>query len=87
MKTVLVFKTSVLDNRSVKKLKPVLNKLVTKNGDWNFDLEDCDNILRVETQNLGALTISKLLRKNGFSCEELHWFFLTRPFNDLVYTF
>nr|WP_293301394.1 hypothetical protein [Allomuricauda sp.] len=72
MKTVLVFKTSVLDQKEVKRLKPKLNQLVNKNGEWNFDLEDCDNILRVETQNIGAVTISSLLQKNGFVCEELH---------------
>ncbi|RYC53109.1 hypothetical protein [Flagellimonas olearia] len=72
MKTVLVFKTSVLDQKGVKRLKPKLNQLVNKNGEWNFDLEDCDNILRVETKNIGALTISSLLQKNGFVCEELH---------------
>jgi len=72
MKTVLVFKTSVLDQKGVKRLKPKLNQLVNKNGEWNFDLEDCDNILRVETKNIGALTISSLLQKNGFICEELH---------------
>ncbi|KAB7531148.1 hypothetical protein F8C76_06540 [Flagellimonas olearia] len=72
MKTVLVFKTSVLDQKGVKRLKPKLNQLVNKNGEWNFDLEDCDNILRVETKNIGAFTISSLLQENGFVCEELH---------------
>ena len=72
MKNVLVFKTSVSGKSEVKKLKPLLNRLVNQHGYWNFDLEDCDNILRVETQSLSALTISSLLQKSGFSCEELH---------------
>lgn len=72
MKTVLVFKTSVLEEQQIRKLRPLLNKLVNRNGCWNFDLEDCDNILRVETQNLHACTISSLLEKNGYRCEELH---------------
>ncbi len=72
MKTVLVFKTSVLGKGHVKTLKPLLNQLIDKNGHWNFDLEDCDNILRVETQYVRAQNISTLLEKNGFSCEELH---------------
>ena len=69
--TVHVFKTSVKRESGVKKLSPTLNKLVDKNGCWNFDLEDCDNILRVETQNLNALVISSLLENKGFHCEEL----------------
>ena len=72
MKTVLVFKTSVLEEQQVRRLRPLLNQLVNRNGCWNFDLEDCDNILRVETQNLHARTISSLLEKNGYHCEELH---------------
>ncbi|MCR9226828.1 MAG: hypothetical protein NXH90_05375 [Flavobacteriaceae bacterium] len=56
----------------MKQLRPWLNRLVNKNGCWNFDLEDCDNILRVETKNLKAPMISLLLQNNGFHCEELH---------------
>lgn len=72
MKIVLVFKTSVTGEKEVHRLRPLLNKLVNRNGRWNFDLEDCDNILRVETQSLPAPSISSLLQSNGFSCEELH---------------
>lgn len=71
MKNVLVFKTSVTGKDEVKKLKPLLNRLVNQHGYWNFDLEDCDNILRVETQSLSAPVISSLLQKSGFRCEEL----------------
>jgi len=68
---VLVFKTSVSINNEVKQLRPLLNKLTKENGNWNFDLEDCDNILRVETQLLDADNISITLRNLGFYCEEL----------------
>jgi len=71
MKNILVFKTSVLGRAQVRVLGPLLNQLMDKNGRWNFDLEDCDNILRVETQRLEAATIARLLHKNGFHCEEL----------------
>ncbi|MBO0323598.1 hypothetical protein J0X14_14910 [Muricauda sp. CAU 1633] len=71
MKNVLVFKTSVTGKDEVKKLQPLLNRLVNQNGYWNFDLEDCDNILRVETQSLSAPIIASLLQKSGFNCEEL----------------
>jgi len=72
MKTILVFKTSVLAGSQVRKLGPMLNQLAGKEGRWNFDLEDCDNILRVEAQYLEATSIASLLHDNGFHCEELH---------------
>ncbi|MDO6602271.1 hypothetical protein Q4538_06010 [Arenibacter palladensis] len=72
MKEVLVFKTSINSKREVKVLKPDLNKLIANNGYWNFDLEDCDNILRVETQRVTATTITSLLKNHGFLCEELY---------------
>jgi hypothetical protein len=71
MKEVLVFKTSISNRREVKVLKPDLNKLIAKKGYWNFDLEDCDNILRVETHMVPAISITKLLNGHGFLCEEL----------------
>lgn len=71
MQTVLVFKTSVKEHDEVKQLRPLLNKLICQNGKWNFDLEDCDNILRVETQQLKPMHISATLQQLGFYCEEL----------------
>lgn len=71
MKTVLVFKTSVEGESHLRLLSPLLNELINSFGRWNFDLEDCDNILRVETHNPNAVEISFLLQKHGFFCEEL----------------
>ncbi len=71
MKTVLVFKTSVTRKKQIRRLRPLLNNLIEPNDYWNFDLEDCDNILRVETQQLGADIISTTLKTQGFFCEEL----------------
>lgn len=72
MKTVLVFKTSISNNEEVRKLNPLLNKLMKKNDVFNFDLEDCDNILRVETGHLQPESVLGLLSIYGFYCEELH---------------
>lgn len=70
MTEILVFKTNVNDKKSVKKLKPLLDNLLT-NSKWSFDLEDCDKVLRIETfAEISDLVIT-LLVKNGFSCEEL----------------
>lgn len=72
MKTVLVFKTSISSKKKVQNIKPLLNRLMDKNSFWNFDLEDGDNILRVETQTLKPSIICQTLHRYGFSCEELN---------------
>ena len=72
MKEVLVFRTSINSKREVNVLKPGLNRLIAKDGYWNFDLEDCDNILRFETPMVTATSITGLLNNHGFFCEELH---------------
>ncbi|MGB6152154.1 MAG: hypothetical protein WBG48_09190 [Pricia sp.] len=71
MENVLVFKTSVTKRNQVRRLRPLLNRIVDGDGEWNFDLEDCDHILRVEAHNLSAMTISSVFRMHGFYCEEL----------------
>tara|TARA_R110002049_G_scaffold251501_1_gene425848 strand:- start:310 stop:543 length:234 start_codon:yes stop_codon:yes gene_type:complete len=72
LKTVLVFKTSITNNEEIDKLQPILNRLMKTNDLWNFDLEDCDNILRVETNHLQPESVLGLLGMHGFYCEELH---------------
>lgn len=37
----------------------------------NFDLSDCDKVLRVEGDNMETLPIMLLVKENGFSCEVL----------------
>jgi hypothetical protein len=69
---VLVFKTSISKKNHIEKVKPLLNQLMDKNGYWNFDLEDCDNILRVVTKTLASTAICNVLINQGFLCEELH---------------
>ena len=71
METVLVFKTSIQHSKEVQLVKNNLDQLMNNNGTWNFDLEDCDNILRVETHTIPPETIRETLRMKGFSCEEL----------------
>lgn len=71
MKPVLVFKTSVTNNADVRILKPQLDKLIRQGERWNFDLEDCDNILRVESAVCNADQIKELVQVAGFVCEEL----------------
>lgn len=37
----------------------------------NVDLSDCDKVLRVEGDNIEALSIMILVKENGFRCELL----------------
>lgn len=71
MQTVLVFKTTVTNHNQVKQIRPVLDQLLSPPEKWTFDLEDCDNILRVVAQTLPADAIINTLNQAGFSCEEL----------------
>ena len=67
---VSVYKTNVNTKTKLRKVKPVLNRILL-NSKWNFDLEDCDKILRVESrESLSGLLISELC-KIGIHCEEL----------------
>ena len=67
---VYVFKTSVKFKKQIKQLAKELNKIVEIKK-WNFDLEDCDKILRIEATKLNPTKINNLLISFGFNCNEL----------------
>ncbi len=71
MKAVLVFKTSVTTSQKAGRIKPLLDKLMNEGEKWNFDLEDCDHILRVEAVCLQPAVIIQNLNNAGFLCVEL----------------
>lgn len=71
IKRVLVFKTSVAQYGEIEQLRPVLNRLIKPEEKWNFDLEDCDNILRVESAKLQVSTVQGALVNHGYHCTEL----------------
>ena len=68
-----IYKTSVATNKQVQQIKTLLNNLpvVTQ---WNFDLDDCDNILRIISKELQPQVICQLLQTEGFNCEPLESF-------------
>lgn len=68
---VLVFKTSVSSAAQVHVLQPLLDLMLAETGQWNFDLEDCDRILRVESATLVRERIKALLAGFGYVCVEL----------------
>ena len=53
-----------------KKLKPHIDA-VLPNAKWNFDLKDCDKILRIDSEENVVLEIIDLLNFHNYSCEEL----------------
>jgi cell fate (sporulation/competence/biofilm development) regulator YmcA (YheA/YmcA/DUF963 family) len=69
----IIFKTSVATQKQVGKLQSLLNALplITE---CNFDLDDCDNILRVISTDLQPQVICQLLRTEGFGCETMESF-------------
>ena len=67
---VYVFKTSVTTKVAIKKIAPALDELSFINK-WNFDLQDCDNILRIEATEFDTKIICGLLKSYGYSCVEL----------------
>ena len=67
---IYVFKTSVKTKSQAKSLKPHIDKLLPK-AKWNFDLGDCDRILRIDSEENVVFEIIGLLNIHKFYCEEL----------------
>jgi len=69
--TVLVFRTSVHSPDDVISLQSTLNLLIEPGGKWSFDLEDCDRVLRVETNSVSPEDIVEVLATAGYWCLEM----------------
>ncbi|HXI00965.1 MAG TPA: hypothetical protein VNI52_11915 [Sphingobacteriaceae bacterium] len=67
---VLVFKTNVINARHATQVKGILNT-VQSIRKWNFDLDDCDNILRIVDSDISAQEVEDLLGAAGIFCKEL----------------
>jgi len=67
---IYVFKTSVRTKNQVKDLQPHIDKILPDQK-WNFDLKDCDKILRIESEENIVLKITGLMNFHKFYCEEL----------------
>lgn len=67
---IYVFKTTVQTKVQARKLKPHLDQILPT-AKWNFDLHDCDKILRVDSEDNIIHPIVSLLKRHNFRCEEL----------------
>ena len=66
-----VFKTNVQKKAQSKMLLCILSEAFPS-FKINFDLSDCDKVLRVEGDNMEALRIMILVKEYGFKCEILY---------------
>ena len=67
---VYVFRTGAAKKEDVKKVAPHLNSIKGVHR-WTIDLEDPENILRVEAAGISAAVIEKSLALENCFCEEL----------------
>jgi hypothetical protein len=66
----LVYRTTIKTRDDVQSISKVLDNLP---GilDWHVDLDDWENVLRIECRNVTSSDIIGLLRANGFEAEEM----------------
>jgi len=65
-----VFKTNVDQTEHSEML---IDQIISRipNSQINFDLEDCDKILRVEAEDISIRNIIEILNQNGYYAEVL----------------
>lgn len=65
-----VFKTNVEQPEHSEML---IDQIITQipNSQVNFDLEDCDKILRIEAESVSNQLIIEILHRNGYHAEVL----------------
>jgi cell fate (sporulation/competence/biofilm development) regulator YmcA (YheA/YmcA/DUF963 family) len=67
---ILVFKTNLTNPQRISEVESTLD-VHPHILRWNVDLDDCDNILRIVSQNIEAKEIEDMLLSAGYYCEEL----------------
>lgn len=67
---VYVFKTNIKSTTQVENIKSHIDNNFP-NTKWNFDLEDCDNIFRIESELNILEKIYNTFISLGYNCEEL----------------
>jgi hypothetical protein len=67
---ILVFKTNLTDTKRISDVEPLLD-VHPHIVQWNVDLKDCDNILRIVSRNIEAKEVENILLNAGYYCEEL----------------
>jgi tRNA G26 N,N-dimethylase Trm1 len=65
-----IFKTNVTDKQASKKVLHLLENSYP-HLKINFDLDDCDKVLRIQGSYFSPNLIIELLLKMGYSCERM----------------
>ena len=63
-----IFKTNISTLRQLKMAELLLSR-ENRIERWNVDIEDCDKVLRVETDALNESQIVTLMRREEIYCE------------------
>ena len=67
---ILVFRTNVRYKKHVNEIANRLDQFESISR-WNFDLDDKDKILRIESEAVSPTAIENTLKQVGYFCEEL----------------
>ena len=71
MKTeIFIFKTNVHTEAHVEQVAALFG-VVESIKQWSFDLEDCDNILRIVARGIRPRAVEQLLLNEGLACEHM----------------
>lgn len=67
---ILIFKTNLDNPLIVNRVQPVIQNIPGIRR-WNVDIQDCDNVLRIEATKLSPRSVESILQNAGYYCEEL----------------
>ena len=68
---ILIFRTDIKSKKKVKSLQPIFNENANI-LDWSIDLEDIDNVLRIEATSSSIHDeVIKLVQTHGFYIKPL----------------
>ena len=67
---ILVFKTNLTDPGRISEVESYLD-IHPGIHDWNVDLNDCDNILRIVSRSIAPSEVENMILDAGYYCEEL----------------
>lgn len=70
MKKVHVLRTNIDTLSAIAEVSNLLNGISSIHR-WSIDIEDIDNVLRVESDSLTSTDIIKTLQQAGYSAEDL----------------
>ena len=65
-----VFKTNIHDKTTANNILADLNQHFPR-CKINFDLDDCDKILRIESEKVVPEEVTRILKHKGYYCEVL----------------